>query len=788
VNLKSIRTAPIVITACVLGLVCLIQALPALFPKSVSEQSPFELLQRLEWMTFDARVRWAANSSPDYASNLLAAVFIDDADIAAVNDGSLGYRFQFPWPRHLYGRAVKELSAQGASMIGFDMLFDQLSSETKVEFRGLKPMISDEYFALQIRQAGNVVLAAHSEGEVLPAELFRTNALAIGNIYTQKDSDGILRRAKAYVDYRDWHPAIQERVRSLNWNLSRARIEPARITFPRTDGEAADIVPLDKNGFLRFEDEVNLIVNPDGSEIDSQKAVTAAKPYVDLRIWHLAIILAAQQLKLDLDHPIIHRDRIILRGTNGLERIIPVDENGFFYVDWSLKLNDSKRLTTESIVRLIRQSEFREEGQTNFPAKFRDKLVFIGSIGTGGNIADQGTTPLEKETILVSQYWNVANSVILGRFVSRSSATNDVVVILLLGLLSAFLTWRLRVLFASICVLVVAVAYVGIGTTLYVENRYWIPLFFPVAGGLLMPHFSLMTYRLVFEQREQRRIKAVFSKIVAPEVVDELLSTEELSLGGARRCLTVFFSDVRGFTEFTDVSQANAEEYVRAQQLSGKAAETHLADQAREVLTTINLYLSAIADTIKKHGGTLDKYIGDCVMAFWGAPLTNEKHALGCVKAAIDAQQAICALNQERFRENKNREQGNVARAAAGQPPLPLLPLLTVGIGINTGEMTVGLMGSKSHILNYTVFGREVNVASRLEGLSGRGHIYISAATYAEIQRFDPILAAGCVKLSPVTVKGIRQPVAIFEVPWKTAPAPGRPPADLARGEIKEVK
>ena len=783
-HLKSIKLAPVVITVAVLGLVCFIQALPSFLPgTSNREESRFDLLQRLESMTYDARVRWAANSSSPSASNLLAAVFIDDADIATVNNGSLGYRFQFPWPRHLYGRALKELSDQGASMVGFDILFDQLDPGAKVELRGSNLMSSDEYFALRLREAGNVVLAAHTEGHLLPAELFRTNVLAIGNIYTQKDPDGVLRRAKAYVDYRNWHPAIQERVRSLNWDLPRARIELNRIAFPRTDGEAADIVPLDSEGFLRFDEDGVLIVNPDGAEPNVPKTVVGAKPYSDTRVWHLGIILAAHQLKLDLVHAVIHPDRIILHGSNGLQRSIPVDANGFFYVDWSIKIDDPKQLTTESIVRLIRQSEFREEGQTNFDAKFRDKLVFIGSIGTGGNISDQGTTPLEKQSMLVSQYWNVANSVILGRFVSQSTNTTQGLIILLLGIASAVLTLRLRVLLASFCVLFLVAAYVGLGVALYVQSRFWLPLFLPVAGGLLLPHFSLITYRLVFEQREQRRIKAVFTKIVSPEVVNELLNADQISLGGARRHMTVFFADVRGFTEFTDVSQANAEEYVRRQQLSGKAAADYLGEQAREVLNTVNLYLSVLADTVKKHGGTLDKYIGDCVMAFWGAPLKNEKHALSCVRSAIESQQTIYALNQGRFQENKRREKDNITRATSGQPPLPLLPLLSVGTGINTGEMTVGLMGSNAHILNYTVFGREVNVASRLEGLSGRGHIYISEPTYLEINRNDPVLAGSCIKLPPVTIKGIRQPVAIYEVPWKLPLS--RSPAESNLGPAK---
>jgi class 3 adenylate cyclase len=163
----------------------------------------------------------------------------------------------------------------------------------------------------------------------------------------------------------------------------------------------------------------------------------------------------------------------------------------------------------------------------------------------------------------------------------------------------------------------------------------------------------------------------------------------------------------------------------------------------------------------------LDKYIGDCVMSFWGAPTPDDKHALGCVRAAIDAQRAIYAVNTERAAENKRRQEENAKRIENGQEPLPLLPILALGAGINTGIATVGLMGSEAHIVNYTVFGREVNLASRLEGVSGRGRIFISDATYRDILRDDPTLAATFLELAPSIIKGFRDPVKMYEVPWK---------------------
>jgi adenylate cyclase len=283
----------------------------------------------------------------------------------------------------------------------------------------------------------------------------------------------------------------------------------------------------------------------------------------------------------------------------------------------------------------------------------------------------------------------------------------------------------------------------------------------------------LVAYRVMFEEGQKRHVKSVFSRIVSPDVVNELLQIEKLSLGGGRQEITVWFSDVRGFTQFTDESQAKVLEYIRKHKLSGAEAEAAINEEARETLATVNLYLGAVADAIKRHEGTLDKYIGDCAMAFWNAPIPNEKHAAACVRAAIDAQRAIYELNLKRAEENQKRELANMMGGAAR--PKSKLPILMLGSGINTGMATVGLMGSNEHLLNYTVFGREVNLASRLEAVSGRSRIIISEATYSHLLRADPELAATCIGLPPVKVKGIVAEVKIYEVLWRP---PGAPPFD----------
>ncbi len=432
--------------------------------------------------------------------------------------------------------------------------------------------------------------------------------------------------------------------------------------------------------------------------------------------------------------------------------------------------------TNASIVRapiedVLKQDKLRLLGQTNgLRDDFRGKLVVVGSAAQGNDLTDRGATPLEKDTLLVSKYWNVANSVITGQFIRRASLPMEFALIVFLGALTAFLTWQMRAFVASAAVLLLLLAHVATGFYAFVEFRYWLPLVFP-AGAMLVEHLSLVTYRVVFEEREQRRVKSVFSKIVSLDVMNVLLGAEKLSLGGARREVTMFFADVRGFTTLTDEMQQRVADFIREHQLETDVAEACIEESAQETLETVNLYLTTVADAVKKHGGTLDKYIGDCVMAFWGAPTPNERHASGCVWAAIDAQRAIRDLNEKRSAQNTVRETENRARLSAGMPPKPPLRALQLGTGINTGLATVGLMGSDAHILNYTVFGREVNLASRLESISGSGRIIISDTTYNHLLREDPALASTCVEMFPVTVRGIRAAVRIYEVPWQTPPA-----------------
>lgn len=699
-----------------------------------------DILNRLELLSYDWRVRFAHRLIPA-VEDKLGFVFISDESIDTVADGSLGYRYGLYWPRAVYGYMLRELTAEGAKAVAFDVLFANLRPDHEpVKDSDGKEISSDEFFSHQIKNHGGVILAG-SKG-VVPAPLFATNAWAIASITGEKDPDGVLRKIRLFEEFQILHPLLRYA----------SRIESNKVVFLLENNKEFHL-QLDENGCFKLSD---LGEKPPAGASDKQKAIEK------YRLWNLGIALAAYELGLDLNSAEIRENRVIFRGKNGMERIIPCDQDFSIYVDWRVLPTD-KGIQKEAIENLLEKDRIRNSS-TNVAIynRWKNKLVVVGSIATGNDLTDLGATPIEKETYLVSVYWNVARSILDGKFVTKMSIINEILILIAMCAVSGWLTWRLSLAKSLPLLLGIAAGYCGCAFSLYANYKLWLPMAAPLILGVLFTAGIVISYRSIFEEKEQRRVKELFSKLVAPDVVNELLKYERLSLGGVRRKVTVLFADIRGFTEFTDRVHATAQEEIEKNKTTPDEASKLFDKYAENTLQTVNLYLSTVSDIVKEYHGTLDKYIGDCVMAFWGAPAAIEDHAVLCVKAAIKAQKAIAKLNEERKQQNQGIKE-NPSNPEAKEP----LPILQIGTGINTGYVTVGLMGSERHILNYTVFGREVNIASRLESVSGYGRIIISEATYLELKSRAPELANLCKKLDPITVKGIKEPVKIYEVDWK---------------------
>jgi len=746
VRLSVLKSPPILIATPVILLVCILEITHAVF------------LQRLEWMTYDARVR-LAKAVPGHniqcATNL-GFIAISDSTIAAVDSGRFGYKVGLYWPRQVYARALDELTRQGARAAAYDVIFAEERPDHRPVLLPNEEMVSsDDYFATKIADAGNVILAA--EKHVLPAHLFMKDAWLVANIGTEKDADGVLRRERPFVDYTNWHPKLVRLAETNGLDLEKTKFEPGKVSFFGNGNGKGIFFHLDKDGFIDEPAQNHLYL----------------QPYTIYRAWGMGIAMAARELGLDLDSADIqtNRHQIVLHGTNGLTRVIPLNSDGSFFIDWSLDIGDPQ-LAQQAFEEVL-QSQVDRAAGSNVVNVWSNRLAVFGSIATGNDLSDVGATPLSENAFLVSKHWNVANSIITGHFIRLTPLPISLLLIAVIGALSAWVTWfSTKPLVSTLIVVGVAIVYIGAAAIAYIQWRLWLPIVLPIGCSGMVTHMMTMTYRVRMEQHERKRVKAVFQRLVSPDIVNELLDSKGISLS-ARRELTIYFADVRGFTELSDVTQQRAEAYVSEHKLDAEAAESFYDDQARFVLNTVSLYLSTITNAIKSHKGTLDKYIGDCVMAFWGAPVPNPTHAIDAVRAAIDAQRALAALNRQREATNARRAEENAARVRMGLPPVHPLPILSMGSGINTGVVIAGLMGSDNHIANYTVFGREVNLASRLEGVSGHGRIIIGEGTFAAIQNQDAGLALSCIELSPQPVKGFRAPVRIYEVPWDTGTSTG---------------
>ncbi len=486
------------------------------------------------------------------------------------------------------------------------------------------------------------------------------------------------------------------------------------------------------------------------------------------RIWHLGLVLAARALGLDLRHARVEPGRIVLTAPGGLRRVIPVDAQHQFYVDWQIgPASDAVRQAP--FVDFYRASLDREHGRP-VSSQMAGRLVVIGFAAQGQNFNDWGPTPVGEQTPLCLSHMNVANSLLTGRFIQRSGLGTEL--LLLAGLMFApvLAGFRLRLVTLGFVIgTVLAVSYVALAVWLYRAHRYWLPMVWPLTGSVLMAYVCLPTYWFVLERRERRRVRRVFGNVVSDKVINHLLQTPATP---TRRSVTIYFADVRGFTPFVEGNNTRTLAQLRAQGLTGAAAEAVIDRNARETLETVNLYIGKVAELVKACDGTLDKYIGDCVMSFWGAPINQDDHAVACVKAALAVHRAMHALNQERRAENARRQRARDARGADGDPALEPLPILRFGSAINSGVATVGLMGSTAHLSNYTVFGRDVIIASRLVRGVRADCILATESTYLEVQRRAPELARTFIKSSAVAVAGIPEPVPTYEVPWEPPHGP----------------
>ncbi|UVD55212.1 adenylate/guanylate cyclase domain-containing protein [Rhizobium sp. Pop5] len=370
------------------------------------------------------------------------------------------------------------------------------------------------------------------------------------------------------------------------------------------------------------------------------------------------------------------------------------------------------------------------------PDYFKDRVVLVGlslqnapEIDKGG--VDAFATPYTVHTgklvsgveVQATIYDNIRR----GLSIAEARLPTVAACILISVLLAAATVWRstgwLTIVTSAAAILAfAAVSFAGIRLT-----HVFVSPLGPVVAYISVA-FGQAAFDYAEERRNKRQITRAFAQYISPDLVRRLSNDpSQLKLGGERRTLSVLFSDVRGFTTI---------------------AET-MKDDPEQLTGLINRLLTPLSDVVMDHGGTIDKYMGDCIMAFWNAPLDDPDHALHAVRASLAMQAAISRLNSQLERE---------AAARGGKPHV-----LKMGVGINTGECIVGNMGSTRRF-DYSCLGDSVNLASRLEGASKNyGVALLLGEETAKLVNDTYIV----VELDRIIVKGRTVPSPVFTVVHK---------------------
>jgi len=612
-----------------------------------------DFTHRIELQTYDLRV--AATARPSAPANDILLIAIDDESIRRM-EPLVG---RWPWPRLIHATVIDYLAAAGAKVIGYDILFAERDIRkfmvADTEWTGEE---SDAVLVDSTKKAGNVVhIAEASSGELIdPSRALRVNLDA---------------------------PAFNVKLPYTVCGEQRPNITPPFAALAEaSSGIGHSLLALDPDGPVR---RTSPVVNVAQRSIPSfAYAVAMAAGY-----------RAAPNVVTDeAGHCVA---MIPWRGPAEIAAGVPTFTSFSFYdVFYS-------------------QQQIMEGQRPGIdPALFKDRIVIVG--GSVEGLKEIFTTPFPSGDITGPEvHANVVDALLSSRSIERAppwlTLTLVIAAVVIVGVAGSFLNAWL-----TGAVALVAATLFGWQSIALFARGTWIPVTIPLLA-LVFAFVGDLAWKYFVEGREKRQVKKLFSRYVSKDVYDQLVANPSLAaLGGARRHMTVLFSDIRGFTTMSEKGTPE------------------------DVVAQLNQLFTRMVAVVFSNRGTVDKFVGDMVMALYGAPLDDEDHAEHAVQTALAMIKTLQEMNQEWARDGK--------------------PQLDIGIGINTGDMIAGNVGSET-IMSYTVIGDAVNLGARLESLNKEygTRIIISEATRERLKgRYD------IHPLGDVIVKGKSKPVAIFEV------------------------
>jgi adenylate cyclase len=755
----------------VIGLLCV-----ALHLYEVVARKEIPLLSKLEASLEDVKFH---QRGPRQTDGKLAVAAIDEASIARFG--------RFPWDRRVLAELVDKLSAEGAQAIGFDMALsdqdlgaefagakrfrarfgdvslaegrgqaavdriseatadiagaasalDTLAHDIKPEgepiYRTARGRLDDGRGKLVSSQSDFEILtkqhenfARELEGElhgVDPDQVLGASMKKAGNVVvgffalTERDTGAMLKDDIASGVKRVQSSALgAPETRVEEGGVTRARpLERSRVKeypallppLPPIVAGAAGLgfynaFPDDADGVIR---QTALLIQVHGIYL----------PSLDARM--VAQVLGVSPSRIVA----VASDSI---GSGNIDSVdfdgklsVPTDDRGLLRINYYGPNGTFPNYSVSDII----------DGRTP-PGAFKNKVVVVGATAQG--TYDQRLTPFSKSTPGLETHCNAIETMLSAQFLSRDTWVRwgELFFLILFALIYAAIFARVRVAMALPTTLFFTAAIWGSAFLLF---RLGYDVFTALPLVEMLSVFVFVTvFRFFTEERDKRQLRKAFQLYLNPDVMEEMLAQpEKLQLGGEEKEISVLFSDIRGFTTISE----------------------KLAPQA--LVKLLNDYLTPMTDLVFGRRGTLDKYIGDAVMAFFGAPIENKRNALDACECALDMIETL-----ERLREHWRIDDAEI-------------PFLDIGIGINSGPMVVGNMGSTQRF-NYTVMGDNVNLASRLEGLNKDygTHIIISEPTLKAARSVGGPDCLAVRELDQIVVKGKREPVRIFELRGKGSP------------------
>jgi adenylate cyclase len=612
--------------------------------------------------------------------------------IATIDEKSLSELGRWPWPRTTIARLVDKLKQNGAKAVGFDVVFAEPDENSSI--KAIVELSKEvKKVGVQDKRIHGLLskkkMAADTDA-VLARSIARAKNVTLGYFFH------LTARDVTHISEKDIE-AASANIANSRYQIIREKAKPDEYVFVHAYSAAANLKTLSKaaenSGYF------NAFPDTDGTIRWSPLVIK----FQDNYFAPLSLSLLLQYL----DWPMLS----LILTDFGVEGIsigdidIPTDETGRMLINY---LGPAKTFPHYSISDIIK-------GRLA-PENFRDKIVLVGATATG--IYDLRVTPFGTVYPGVEIHATVIDNILNQNFLQRSAWTSflDVCALIIFGLIIGVAIPRVKAVQGVLLSFFILAFFVVANTFIFSHFNIWLNLIYPVLTMIVI-YLAITVYHYITEEREKKKIRGAFQYYLTASVINEMLKDPtKLKLGGDKKDLSVLFSDIRGFTSISE--KMTPEELV------------HL----------LNEYLTAMTNVVFKYDGLLDKYMGDAIMAVFGAPLDQPDHALRACRTALGMIEELKILQRKWAEEDR--------------------PVLNIGVGINTGDMVVGNMGSEMRF-DYTVMGDSVNLGSRLEGINKEygTNIIISEYTYEAIK--DVLF---CRELDSVRVKGKKLPVRIYEL------------------------